>query len=86
MQRKKQLEQEFQKATDSDVKMVIQDKLKKAEGDISYSKEEVKKWENEVNQRENRLQQLVTTKKEEGSFRTWDLTYNECHRYTIEYG
>ena len=50
--------------------MVIQDKLKKAEGGISYFKEGVKNKENEVNQHENRLLQLVTTKNEEGLFRT----------------
>ena len=71
MQRKEQLEEEFQKATDSAVKMVIQDKLKEAESEINRLKELVKHhYESKVNQYENRLQQLVTTKKEEGLFRT----------------
>ena len=50
--------------------MVIQDKLKKAESRINEWKGHVKTRESEVNQREDRLQQLVTTKKEEGLFRT----------------
>ena len=70
MQKKEQLEEEFQKATDSDVKMVIHDKLKEAESKINEWKGLVKHWESEENQHENRLQQLVTTKKEEGLFRT----------------
>ena len=70
MQEAEQLEEEFQKATDSDVKMVIQDKLKEAESIINKLKRDVKTWESRVNQHENRLQQLVTTKKEEGLFRT----------------
>ena len=35
MQRKEQLEEEFQKATDDVVKMVIQNKLKEAEREIN---------------------------------------------------
>ena len=70
LQRKEQLEQEFQKATDNAVKMVvIQNKLKKAEGEINDQKGHVKDLESIVNQHETRLKQLVTTKKEEGLFR-----------------
>ena len=70
MQRKEQLEQEFQKTTDNAVKIVIQDKLKEAEREINEWKGELKDRESRVNQHETRMQQLVTTKKEEGLFRT----------------
>ena len=70
MQRKELLEEEFQTATEIAVKMVIQDKLKEAEREINEWKGELKDRESRVNQHETRMQQLVTTKKVEGLFRT----------------
>ena len=57
--------QELKTATDDEMKMTIQRKLKKVEGNIRELKVEVNKYERQVNECEGRLGLL----KKEGEFR-----------------
>lgn len=63
-QRKEQLQEEARKATNSEVKKEVLEKMKEAEEDVKYWKGKLKNWDNQTNQHEKALKQA--TKKGKG--------------------